>query len=80
MGVIAINPEEITFPGDNVIFKAKPQWFEIAEDMDRFYAFISEVSQLLNGPEPVENPDSCKWCYYRICTQKKQNVQENIPF
>lgn len=80
MGVIAINPEKIEFPGKEVIFKAKPQWFEIAEDMDRFYAFISEVSELLNGPQPPENPDRCKWCYYRICTQKEKATQEDIPF
>lgn len=80
MGVIAINPEEITFPGEDVIFRAKPQWFEIKEDMDRFFAFISEVSALLNGPPPPANPDRCKWCYYRICTQKTPPAQQDIPF
>jgi len=80
MGVVAINPEEISFPDDNVIFRAKPQWFEISEDMDRFYAFISEISALLNGPVPPENPDNCKWCYYRICTKKSQKTENNIPF
>lgn len=80
MGVVAINPEEISFTDDNVIFKAKPQWFEIVEDMDRFYNFISEVSKLLNGPTPSENPDKCKWCYYRICTQKSGYLGESVPF
>ncbi len=80
MGVVAINPEEISFPGNNIIFKAKPQFFEIAEDMDRFFAFISEISQLLKGPTPPENPDKCKWCYYRICTAKPGLTQEDIPF
>jgi len=80
MGIIAINPEEISFPGDNVIFKAKPQWFEIAEDMDRFYAFISEVSKLLANVKPPENPESCKWCKYRICTRALQDVKDEIPF
>lgn len=80
MGVIAINPEEIKFPGESVIFKAKPQFFEITEDLERFYGFISEVSKLLKGPTPPENPDSCKWCYYRICTTKPQDAQEEIPF
>ena len=80
MGIVAINPEEIAFPGNNVVFKSKPQWFEIEEDMDRFYAFISEVSDLLNGPVPKENPDTCKWCYYRICTTKPKEVQQDIPF
>ncbi|HJX46009.1 MAG TPA: PD-(D/E)XK nuclease family protein [Patescibacteria group bacterium] len=80
MGIVAINPEEITFPGDKVIFKAKPTWFEIEEDMDRFYAFISEVSDLLNGSVPKEDPDNCKWCYYRICTVKSKEIQQDIPF
>ena len=80
MGVITINPEEISFPKEDVIFKAKPRWFEIEEDMDRFYAFIAEVSKLLNGPPPPENPDNCKWCYYRICTQKPPEGQDEIPF
>lgn len=80
MGVIAVNPEEITFPGEDVIFKARPQWFEIEEDIDRFYAFISEVSKLLNGPTPPENPDNCKWCYYRICTRNPKETQSALPF
>lgn len=82
MGVIAINPEEISFPGENVIFKAKPQWFEIKEDMNRFYAFIEEVSKLLNGPVPIENKN-CAWCHYRICTHqpsREDQFQEEIPF
>ena len=82
MGVIAINPEEITFPGENVIFKAKPQWFEIKEDMGRFYSFIEEVSKLLNGPVPQENKN-CQWCHYRICTHQppeEDRQQEEIPF
>jgi CRISPR/Cas system-associated exonuclease Cas4 (RecB family) len=80
MGVIAINPEEISFSDNDVIFKAKPSWFEIKEDMEKFYAFISEISELLNGPPPSENPKNCKWCYYRILNQKDKPVQEDIPF
>lgn len=80
MGIVAINPEEISFPDEDVIFRAKPQWFEITEDMDRFYTFISEVSKLLNGPTPPENPDNCKWCYYRICTKKPQKTENNMLF
>jgi len=82
MGVIAINPEEISFPGENVIFRAKPQWFEIEEDMNRFYAFIGEISKLLNGPAPEEN-ENCQWCHYRICTHPPpvdEPVQDEIPF
>lgn len=82
MGIVTISPEEISFPGEKVIFKARPQWFEIMEEMDRFYTFIAEVSRLLNGPAPEENKN-CPWCYYRICTrqlQKDEPVQDEIPF
>lgn len=80
MGVIAINPEEITFPADNVVFKAKPQWFEIEEDMDRFYAFVAEVAELLKGPVPKPEAN-CRWCQYRICfAPPGQKGQEEIPF
>lgn len=80
MGVVTINPEEVLFPGDTVVFKAKPQWFEIAEDMDRFYAFISEISKLLNGPVPAENPDNCKWCFYRAGPKTPSNQPNPLPF
>lgn len=82
MGVIAINPEEISFPGETVIFKAKPQYFEIKEDMERFFGFVDEVAKLLSGPTPPENKD-CAWCHYRICTaepQEGKSVQDEIPF
>lgn len=80
MGVIAINPESISFPGDNVVFTAKPQWFEIAEDMDRFYAFITEISKHLNSDTPGENPEKCKWCYYRSLTKRAEKTEDDIPF
>lgn len=79
MGIIAINPEEITFPGENVIFKAKPQFFEIEEDMQRFYAFIGEVSKLLGGSVPKPDSD-CAWCKYRLYFANPGDSQEEIPF
>ncbi|MEK7610939.1 MAG: PD-(D/E)XK nuclease family protein [Patescibacteria group bacterium] len=80
MGVVTINPEAVSFPGDKVVFTAKPQWFEIKEDMPRFYNFISEISILLNGKTPSENPDNCKWCAYRKLTGRPHPVQEGLPF
>lgn len=67
MGIVAITPESISFPGDNVIFKSKPYWFEIKEDMENFYSFIWEVSTLLKGPVPQES-ETCQWCKYRVYT------------
>lgn len=79
MGIIAINPEEISFPGENVIFKARPQWFEIEEDMDRFYAFIGEVSKLLNGPAPKPS-ETCLWCKYRTYFNRPPTKLDELPF
>ncbi|MDO8503131.1 MAG: PD-(D/E)XK nuclease family protein [bacterium] len=79
MGVIAITPETIEFPDDRVIFKASPQWFEIKEDMESFYSFISEVSALLNGPVP-KTSENCNWCKYRLCFAKPEPSDEEIPF
>ena len=79
MGVIAISPEDISFPDDKVIFKANPSWFEIKEDMESFYNFVSEVTDLLEDPTPPENPD-CQWCKYRLCFADPGDLQEEIPF
>lgn len=79
MGVIAINPEAIDFPGDTVVFKSSPQWFEIKEDMDSFYKFISGVSELLSGPVP-QTSENCAWCKYRLCFNGSGNHQDEIPF
>lgn len=79
MGVIAITPDSIEFPGDKVIFTSSPQFFEIKENMESFYEFISEVSKLLNGPKPATS-ENCAWCKYRICFEKPNSVQEDIPF
>ena len=58
---------------------AFPRFFEILEDLDRFYAFISEVSELLAGPTPKPN-ENCLWCKYREYFTNPQDIQEEIPF
>lgn len=79
MGVIAITPDSIEFPNDEVTFKSSPQWFEIKEDMDSFYAFISEVSSLLNGAVP-KTSENCAWCKYRLCFKPSESSKGDIPF
>lgn len=80
MGVVAINPEEISFPGEDVVFHAKPRFFEIEEDMERFYTFISEISKLLDGPLPADS-DACAWCKYRHLGEAIAHPQtDDIPF
>lgn len=80
MGIIAVSPEGITFPGEKVVFNAVPKWYEIVPDMDGFSNFISEVSDLLNGPLPQENSE-CNWCRYRhFFADHPEDKQEEIPF
>lgn len=83
MGVIVVSPESIDFPEEEVIFHSLPKYFEIKEEMESFYAFIGEVSKLLNGSAPEPNPN-CGWCKYRICFDAKKEIgqtqQPDLPF
>lgn len=64
MGLLVISPKSVRFHKGHIVFISKPVWIEVEENMDEFFAFIDEVSQLLEGdvPSPTEN---CKWCVYR---------------
>lgn len=75
IGVVVVAPESIEFHDGEVIFKSKPNWFEIAEDMDAFFDFIALVSKLLNGPVP-EITESCQWCKYRLCFTKTDGAKD----
>lgn len=82
MGLIVVSPDAISFEDGHVIFKTKPSWFEIRQDMDSFYSFASEVSRLLSRPQP-EPTKTCKWCIYRTHFQTESSDssgQEDIPF
>ncbi len=79
MGIIAISPEDIGFPREKVVFNASPKWFEIKADMDSFYNFIEEVSDVLGGAVPETSAD-CAWCKYRLCFTKPTVSQDEIPF
>lgn len=79
MGLVVISPESIEFKGGSVQFASRPNWFEIREDMDSFYSFVDEISEVLNGPVPNET-ETCAWCKYRICFLPQNEKQEDIPF
>lgn len=79
MGVVAISPQEISFVDGHIIFKSKPHWYEIEENMDGFYSFIDEVSSLLKGetPRPAQN---CQWCNYRKHFEHNSSDPDILPF
>ena len=82
MGLIIVSPETIEFKDGKVIFNSTPRWFDIKEDMEGFYDFIGEISEVLNGPMPEVNKE-CAWCNYRVCFHKPKDdeeLQQDLPF
>lgn len=79
MGLIVVSPKSVEFHKGHLVFISKPQWIEIEENMDEFFAFIDKVSQLLEGdvPKPTE---TCKWCIYRTHFEKNHNRLDDLPF
>lgn len=67
IGLLVISPEKVAFHKGKIFFQTQPRWYEIKEDMDDFFSFIDQVTELLNGamPEPTLN---CKWCHYKTLT------------
>lgn len=64
MGVVVVSPDSINFEKGGVVFKSSPFWYEIKEDMNEFFSFIIEVTNLLKGELPKPT-NTCKWCIYR---------------
>ncbi len=64
MGIVALSPQAIELKDGEIIYRAKPQYFEIRADMPHFFKFIEEISVFLDGPVPLET-EGCKWCKYK---------------
>lgn len=64
MGLIIMYPDKTKFENGRAIMDFPPKWLEIDIKKDSFLQFMAQVSSLLEGPTPPENPD-CQWCKYR---------------
>ncbi len=64
MGLVIMYPDQVAFADGQALISFPPQWMEIAIQKDSFLKFMGEVSSLLEGPIPPENPN-CSWCKYR---------------
>lgn len=64
LGLIILSPSSIESVGGEWIYKAKPAWMEIPEDMSVFSNFIGEVEKLLTGPVPTPS-NECDWCKFK---------------
>ncbi|MFH1523011.1 MAG: PD-(D/E)XK nuclease family protein [Patescibacteria group bacterium] len=64
MGLLIISPKSIEIKDSNPIYHTEPVWFEIEENMPRFFKFISDIEEVLCGPEPKLS-SNCKWCQFK---------------
>jgi len=64
LGLLIVEPIDIKLNDEYVYYKTKPTWKEIEINMEKFYSFIEEVEQLLEGPEPPPQVN-CSYCKYR---------------
>ncbi len=64
VGLLVFYPDAVTFASGVASLTFPPTWLEVPIDRAAFTNFIAEVSSLLEGPTPPENPN-CEWCKYR---------------
>lgn len=64
MGLLVFPPVDIKPSKGFMYYKAKPIWKEIPINVEKFYSFVTEVEELLEGSVPISNP-SCGYCKYR---------------
>ena len=79
MGIVSVNPEQMQLVDGKIQFTAVPRFYEVKEDMPAFFELLKEVSSVLSGPLPAENPN-CQLCKYRGFFKVKTPIQEDIPF
>lgn len=80
LGLIVMYPDVTRFENGRAMIDFPPRWLEIAVKKDSFTQFIGEVSSLLEGPTPPENPN-CQWCKYRHLGETLAHPQTlDIPF
>lgn len=79
-GLLVFYPDAVSF-GDGVAsLTFPPTWLEVPIDRPAFAIFITEVSSLLEGSTPPENPN-CQWCKYRHLEETLAHPQSSdIPF
>ena len=66
LGLLCVEPVEmLRLPEGDYGYKAEPTRIDCPRDDDAFLAFMGEVLDVLDGPEPPEAGSACKWCQYR---------------
>lgn len=79
-GLLVFYPDAVTFSDNSASLTFPPTWLEVPIDRNAFGDFITNVSSLLEGPTPPENPN-CAWCKYRHLGEALSHPQtSDIPF
>lgn len=79
MGLITVSPESIEHTGGGFVFTASPKWHPVEEDMEGFFEFVKEISEVLNGELPPPS-DTCSYCKYRKQFEIGGAPPENLSF
>jgi hypothetical protein len=80
LGLIYFTPESVELmPEGQQILKGPTQWVPIRRDDDQFLQFLSEVVELLDGPVPEPEPDTCDWCKYRTLMAEVTTTEPDAP-
>lgn len=69
LGLVVMYPDRVKFARGEAFLSFPPKWLEVELKKDSFLKFMKDVSDLLEGPVPPENPN-CKWCEYRHYGEK----------
>lgn len=78
LGLLIMYPDTVKFVGGQAVFDFSTKWLEVPLDEKLFLLFMNDVNSLLAGPEPEENPENCKWCYYRSITKKEEKFRKHV--
>lgn len=73
-GLLMFYPDAVSIANGVASLTFPPTWLEVPIDRDGFTNFIGEVSFLLEGPTPPENPN-CDWCKYRYANEALTHPQ-----
>lgn len=79
-GLLIFYPDAVSFGSGSASLTFPPTWLEVPIDRGAFSQIIADVSRLLEGSTPPENPD-CAWCTYRHLGETFARSQtSDIPF
>ncbi len=65
LGLLCLEPTALAANGPAFALACDPVWIEIQRDDETFMAFVREVLQVLDAPDPPPPSEGCVFCQYR---------------